>query len=196
MSPVSSYQPKANGHSRSVAAADVILSKKMQLMEQEQDQANGFHNNNNNNSQDCEEFHDTHTLNVHSQPGNKRCPPSSSRDNDDEPIVIFDTQNNTSISRTAKDQFAAALLRLQSGLDASSRRLDEIETKVNNLSKQQRQQANKAGSDTKRGAGAGSWALTLLGNGRLGALLYLSWPVFVFLAMRALERRAALKKLV
>lgn len=190
MSPVS-YQPKANGFSgpaqangKTTLPADVLMSKKMQLLESESPQANGFNNNNNNATPESEVFHDTHTLSAHV--GNKR----SSQD--DEPIVIFDTQSNTSIAQTAKDQFAAALLRLQSGLDVSTQRLEAIEAKVDNLTKQQRQQQSKVqqnNADKK----AGSWATTLLGKGQFGTLLYLGWPVLVFVAMRALERRSMLK---
>ena len=189
MAPVS-YQSKANGFTgparanvKTTSMQEALLNKKMQLLENDgTHQANGFDNNNK--PAEGEVFHDTQTLSAHV--GNKKF------SQDDEPIVIFDTQTNTSIAQTAKDQFAAALLRLQSGLDVSTQRLEAIEAKIDNLSKQQRQHGKLHDANSKKAA---TWTEALLGKGRLGTLLYMSWPVLVFVAMRALERRSMLKKL-
>lgn len=184
------YQPKTNGFSDRVQAngknipTEALLNKKMLLLEGESQQANGFGDNDGQRSQDCDVFHDTKTLSAHI--AGKRATQEG------EPIVIFDTQSNTSIAQTAKDQFAAALLRLQSGLDVSKQRLDSIEAKVENLTRQQRQQSKPNSSGIKK---ASTWTKALLGDGRLGTLLYLSWPLFVFVAMKALERRSLMKKL-
>lgn len=172
---------KLQGSQDEMMIGAALANKKMQLIEEENHrvQTNGFHKTP---QQDCEVFEESQTLGLHRHSSNQ----------DDEPIVIFDTQNNTSISQTAKDQFAAALLRLQSGLDVSTQRLDAIETRIDDLVKQTRQQARQQQSKSESKS---SWATTLVGNGKLGTLLYLSWPVLVFVALRTIERRNMLNKL-
>lgn len=158
-----------------------LANKKLELMEQEY----GASEPRSNQSQEAEVFHDTSALGAHTT--NRR---SSSQDT--EPIVIYSTQSNTSIAQTAKDQMAAALLRLQSGLDSSTLRLSAIETRVDELVKQQRQKtrSNQEAPKAKRN----NW-LSPSSSSHLNTLIYLSWPVLVFVAMRALEKRALLKKL-
>lgn len=190
--------------------AQALAEKKLKLIQEEEDSisSNGYSSNNNksnNKSQYCngttktklaspaaseDVFQDTcaqptaHSRSFRSDNGN-----SNHHDNA-EHIIIYDGQSNTSIAQTAKDQFAAALLRLQSGLDESSRRLQTVETKVDEFIKQQQQrnqqqakaQQNNDTSNNKKGMGK-----FLSQHG--ATIVYVGWPVLVFLAMRALERR-------
>ena len=161
-----------------------LANKKLDIIEQEHNQFNnGTLLNNRSQQETAEVFHDTHSLGAHAS--------AKSSNLDDEPIVIFDTQSNTSIAQTAKDQFAAALLRLQSGLDDSSSRLDAIESKIDDIVRQQRQQTTRTNQASSNSSG---W-LYFTSDTRYRTILYLSWPVLVFVAMRALEKRALLKRL-
>lgn len=191
----------ANGSSPSIATASqqfndsearAIASKKLQLIEEEMDQreqSNGFINTNGLNNagggaaQRDEVFQDTCAQPVaHSRQQQRNS------DNSGEQILIYDGQNNTSIAQTAKDQFAAALLRLQNGLDESTKRLLVVESKVDDFIKQQQERnqlqskRNDMSSNNKKGMGK------FLNQGTT-TLLYLGWPVLVFFALRAIERR-------
>lgn len=100
---------------------------------------------------------------------------------DDEPRIFGFEQ--TSIGRSAKDQFADALLRLQSDLDNTTGRLDELATKVDGIqssgrrSQQQQQQTKSSANRTTA-----------------ETLFYIGWPVLVFFAIRGLERRYEMRK--
>jgi len=166
-----------NGYSQSEAEA--IARKKIKCIEEEQEDlrttrsAATMPNNE-------EIFHDTCAQPVaHSR---QKQVVSNSKDNQ-EHVLIYDGQSNSSISQTAKDQFAAALLRLQSGLDESTRRLKEVESKVEGFIKQQ--QRNQQQSLPKEDKNKSKKGLGL-------TLLYLGWPILVFLAMRTIERRNSL----
>lgn len=136
------------------------------------------------NQQDEEIFLDTNSLGAHNNIKNK----TKSQEND-EPIVIFDGQSNSSIAQTARDQFAAALLRLQTGLDESTKRLSTIENKLEDVIRQRNSLGrSKSHSDNKSGGG-------FLGRGQLTSIIYLGWPVLVYFAMRAIERRSLAQKL-
>lgn len=88
------------------------------------------------------------------------------------------------IGQSARDQFAAALLRLQANLERSSERLASVEDKLEELLRQ-RQQQLELQRQRKQEAARGA-----LAGGRLRTILYLGWPVLVFVALRALERRS------
>lgn len=153
--------------------ASKLANKKLDMMERDM---------NGNSAPEAEVFHDTSAQGA----GH-----TSNRQAGDEPIVIYDTQSNTSIAQTAKDQFAAALLRLQAGLDESTTRLGAMEKRLDEIVNKQRQQQTKSNQEATA-AKSHKWFAS---SGRLNTLMYLSWPVLVFVVMKALEKRAVMKKL-
>lgn len=183
----------ANGNSKHCdnnLDAEALVSKKLQFLEGDEPQkANGiskgtttFAPQQTGISDDEEEvFLDTCALGAHAK--------RKLAENGEPVVVVFDGQNNTSISQTAKDQFAAALLRLQANLDDSTKRLFSVESKLDELEKQhqQQKQSQRAVSRSQNAvAKSGGW--TSSQNTR--TLLYLGWPILVFFAIRAFERRA------
>lgn len=99
----------------------------------------------------------------------------------DEVVEIF--------NETAKDQFAAALLRLQTDLDSTNKRMLDIEIKMESLIKKQESKNNQS----KQKATNSSKGHVILNWDNLGNLVYFGWPIVVYLAMRAIERRNSLK---
>jgi len=153
-----------------------ILNKKLMFMREEE--ANNLHDGNNNRGDTSnleDTFMDTNTVDAHAK--FEQLEPQ-----------IFD-QNNSSIGQSARDQFAVALLRLQADLDSTGQRLAQIESKVDklNLNKQRAGKTTDAGRGDKRSG--------LFGGNNMSTIMYLSWPLIVFVAMRAIERRSLSGKL-
>lgn len=100
---------------------------------------------------------------------------------------VVEADDETSIGRSAKDQFADALLRLQADLDKASGRLCAIETKVDQMAQQDRSSSNKHVriNDNKHNR----TAKKILSQKNLARLFYIGWPVLVYVVLRALERR-------
>lgn len=172
---------KSNGFARSQihleepiaesqAADDLLETKKKILMMVEE-------NNNESNAtadqQETDTFADTFTLTPkqHSRPSQQ----------DQEPIEIY--------NKSARDQFAAALLKLQNDLDLTSKKLHDIENKMDSFqSKIARQQQADKDKATKAAAKSSG----LFNKSNITAnLIYFGWPVVVYLAFRAIERRNA-----
>lgn len=141
------------------------LKKKMLLIDEplQQDQ------NNNNTSANDDTFADTF---AHQQKSA----------NQDHLIQVF-SQNQMSTSGP-HDQFAAALLRLQADLDSASQRMSAIEAKLEASIKARQQQQRQQVTPGKR-------ADLLSGRNLTASLVYLAWPVVVYAAMRAVERRSS-----
>lgn len=177
---------KQNGYSKtSTTGDDKTLIKKLIIADQDEEPNGADSNNNNSNSNsnninsDEEEFSDMST----SVAGN--CDQVSL-----EPAAAA-AEVETSIGRSARDQFAAALLRLQADLDRTSGRLDAIETKVDRLTREAKQQVGRTSNNQPRGA-----KNRVLSGKNLRTLFYIGWPVLVFFAMRAIERRRSAARMV
>lgn len=181
----------SNGHSKQLKAAqsspapstayqqdedEILVKKKLQMLQEDQTVNNNNDNNNNDSRNEEEQFADTFTMGAHAKLTH------------DEPIIFDGANTRTSIGHSARDQMAAALLRLQAQLDTSSQRLAAVETKLENLTRRHMQQSRE--SSMKQSGAKG-----LLSRDNLTNLAYLTWPILVFVAMRAIERRAAAKKL-
>lgn len=150
-------------------------AKKKLMFLEEQQQQNGTHFcDKNNNSNEDEKFADVCTVS------------EAHANQDQDGPQIFGRNSNGSINQTAKDQFAAALLRLQADLDSTSKRLSELEVKLDKQAG--KQQASGAGRAT--GAGGKGAAKGYFSRDNLASVVYLGWPVLVFLAIRAFERRS------
>lgn len=157
-------------------AETLLLAKKKELLDEQQEPE--VNNNNNNAGQTEEKFSDLRTIGI-----NGKC----SSEQEEPCIFTGDHEIETSIGRSAKDQFADALLRLQSDLHNNTERLSELANKVEkiNLSssrggRMQQQQNNKSSP--------------VLNRDNITTLFYFSWPVMVFLAIRAYERRSLSSK--
>lgn len=100
--------------------------------------------------------------------------------NNDEPVQVFDDSQSSSFTQTVQDQFAGALLRLQTSLDKTDQRIATIEKRLNDVARQiaQRQQSSACGK-TKNPLAK-----------HLPTIAYFGWPILVYLTMRALERRS------
>lgn len=171
-----------------------LLKKKLVMLEDKLDNNisdtnnNNNNNNSNNNQSDSEEMYgDAQTIGSHpTQFAGKFA-------NTDEKIPIFTNQNNEHqhqqnnlFGPSIKDQFATALLRLQQDLDATNQKLNDIETKVDSISKQNlnnRQQSNRQQTSGANKKG-------FLSKNSMYTLMYFGWPVVVFIAMRALEKKS------
>lgn len=153
--------------------SELLAKKKLVLMEQDVT----INNNNSGEVDQDETFCDIKTTAdlIHSKLNTQ-----------DEQIFIFgkDKQpNKGNINNSIRDQFAASLLRLQANLDEQNSRLVDLEAKLDTIQRSRRQQGNK---DKKSKGALGG----LIGDITLGKLAYLSWPILVFVAMRAIERRS------
>lgn len=173
-------KPKSNGISSSTCdrqtsngylvsdEEEQIVRKKLIMMAQEEKNSYNFERNDaNNNDNNDDIFADTYAFKK--SDANMR--------NQIEPVVVF--------SQTAKDQFAASLLKLQADLDFTTNRLSSIETTIDNLTRQQKQQqqlANKKSETNKKKS-------AIFNKSNLANLVYFGWPVLVFIAMRAIEKR-------
>lgn len=102
------------------------------------------------------------------------------QDHDDKQIPIFG--NQSSIRNLLTDQFASSLLRLQTDLDGTNRRLNELEMKLSQLQL-------KCNKD--------SAAIDSMGVGKnkrrelMTTLFHLGWPVLVFIVIRSYDRSRA-----
>lgn len=141
------------------------LKKKMLLLEEpvQQDQ-----NNNNATPSKAETFADTFT---HQQKVS----------NQDNLIHVF--SQVASSTSGLHDSFATALLRLQAKLDSADERLGVIESKLEATIKARLQQRQQV-TPVKR-------TNVLTGRSLTTSLAYLAWPVVVYVAMRAIERRSS-----
>lgn len=110
-----------------------------------------------------EEYSDTLTMGVHSKIGGEM-----------------------SVGESAKGQFASALLRLQIDLDATNRRLNGLESKLDAALSSKPRNERVKGTEARRDR--------LLSRDNMYTLIYLSWPLVVFLTMRAIERRSLARK--
>lgn len=99
----------------------------------------------------------------------------------DDQIPVFGSTSG-SIGQTVRDQFAVALLRLQTDLEATSQRLVEMESKLEEWTRKTRSQARPPTS-AKPSKG-------IFTKDNVYNIAYLGWPVLVYLAMRAIERRS------
>lgn len=165
----------ANSKSPSGKQEKALLKKKLSLLE---DQIKEDTNNNNNQSQsDNEEFFgDTHTTEAHFSKFNNSL--------NDEKIPIF-SSNTGETNQSVKDQFAVALLRLQHDLDATNQKLGQVETRLDAINRQVTGFGNK-----QKGAAGRANKSGLFSKDNMYNLMYLSWPVVVFIAMRAIEKRS------
>lgn len=102
--------------------------------------------------------------------------------NNNEPVQVFsDDQDQSSFAHTVQDQFAGALLRLQTSLDKTDKRIASIETRLNEFA---RQTAHRQQPKASKGRL----------SQHLSTIAFFGWPIVVFLAMRALERRSLTTK--
>lgn len=101
---------------------------------------------------------------------------------EDQPSIYGEVE--TSIGRSAKDQFADALLRLQSDLHNATERLSDLEKKVDKIN------MSRGGPPIQESKSK----FSVFDRNNVTTLLYFSWPVVVFLAIRAIEKRSASSK--
>lgn len=100
------------------------------------------------------------------------------KSSDDKQIPVF-TQRS-SITFSLRDQFATALLRLQTDLDDTTRKMETFEARLDSLNKFFI--ANSAQKNVKkRGVSKLLDALPIM--------FYITWPLFLYVAMRFIERR-------
>lgn len=151
------------------ASNDALLKKKL-LLSVEDQVANQRLDMNNNKG---ETFADSYTMGSNTKQVNEEDP------------IIFNA-DNSSINQSAKDQFAVALLRLQADLDATSHRLTEMESKVDKI-----RNATAQSTQPKQVYAGKVVRKSLFSRDNIASLIYLGWPVVVFLAMRAIEKRRA-----
>lgn len=165
----------ANGNS---SEDSVILKKKLTMFEDKLEKSNDSNNNHSTNESYSEDiFGDTQTIGVH--------PKFSSKSHEDK-IPIFTDQGSeqqSSFSQSIKDQFAIALLRLQQDLDVTNRKLDDIEAKVNLITRQNSDNRQKNKPKNRDGTG-------FFNKNNMYSLIYFGWPVVVFIAMRAIEKKS------
>lgn len=113
---------------------------------------------------------------------------ASARHSDDHASIGIFSNQSLAPSTAIRDQFADALLRLQTDLDSTSRRLADLEQQVQSVTRMndqvQRQQKQQA-SDRPTGKKS-----SLFSGKNASRLLFLSWPILVYVAMRAIERRS------
>lgn len=181
---INGQEPKSS-NGLAMDPTESLLNKKLLLLEEHSNESNNnsYHQassfQNGGHQEEEESFADAHTFGAH-----------AGKFDDEEPLIF--NSNGTSMIRTARDQFAIALLSLQADLEATSRRLAEIETKVSTVNKQQQQQnlAAAAAARSRENAKGG-----LFNKENLTSLVYLSWPVVVFFAIRAIERRSMAAKM-
>lgn len=178
----------------SASNGNKLLKKKLVMLEDKlnndiSDMDNNNNCANNNNQSDGEEIYgDAQTIGSHP----KRFVGKSTIA--DEKIPIFTDQNNEQQQQQSnlfgpsiKDQFATALLRLQHDLDATNEKLNDIETKLDSISKRNLNNSRQSnwqqtsGSSSKKG---------FLNKNNIYTLMYFGWPVVVFIAMRALEKKS------
>lgn len=161
----------------------VSLKEKIMMLEEKIGNSNQTlddNNNYNNNQSDTDEvFGDTQTVGVH---------PKFSSGSNDEKIPIFGDQNNEQqqgpFGQSVKDQFAISLLRLQKDLDATNFKLNEVETRIDAIYRQNSLNQEKLNKQTKNNKSS------LFNRDNMFTLMYFGWPVVVFIAMRAFERRS------
>lgn len=189
---------QANGDD--TAAMKRAARKKLALIESEQQAFNHKRatrqnniNNNNKSEESVDVFSDT-SCQAAAAAAHARL--ATAPTHSDEPIVFSAKQSNaaTQMGGLMRDQMAAALLRLQAGLDATDTRLGELEKRVDSLATatQRAQAAASASSSAKAAASRNkSHASAILDTlGGPTGIAYLAWPVLVCLALRAYERRA------
>lgn len=152
--------------SQSPVELDPFITKKLIQIEEED------HTNNNDSDRMEDTFSDTCTMGSHC-----KIP-------DENPMIFSELK--TSINQTARDQFAVALLRLQTDLDAASRRLTEVESRVDGINRLQRNRDAQIKASTKSSG--------LFCRDNLVSLAYLSWPIIIIVAMKAIERRSVASK--
>lgn len=173
--PLIKVPPTANGHS---FEDGVVLKKKLSLFEDKLANSNDSNENHSINQSNGEDiFGDTQTIGVH--------PKFSNKSNDDK-IPIFTDQGNeeqSSFSQSIKDQFAIALLRLQQDLDATNSKLNDIEAKVNSITRQNSDNRHQNRSKNRDRTG-------FFNKDNIYSLIYFGWPVVVFIAMRAIEKKS------
>lgn len=99
----------------------------------------------------------------------------------DEQILIINQSN--SIHKSMQDQFATSILRLQANMESTSQRLNELEAKINQI---QRQRNQPLSDSTANFYAFGKERTQKI----ITTLVQYGWPVVVYLAIRAIERRA------
>lgn len=110
---------------------------------------------------------------------------SDDDDDDQAAIQVFPCEKQQIDSTpTLQDRFASALLRLQSDLDESCQRVEELKLRITKLEK------SSSSSSSVSSSRPFSIKNALLSN--LVPLAYLGWPMLVYLAMRAYERKLML----
>lgn len=182
--------------------SELLAKKKLTLIEQEENnnfinnhvnltngndkvygRLNGVHNeeNNDNNDDKNEVFSDMKTTvdSLHKKLNSSQ----------DDQIFIFgraQQQNNESFRNSIRDQFAESLLKLQADLDGTSDRLNELEARISAIQqRQQRQQSSTESLNKSQGK-----FRKLLDDPVVSKLIFLGWPILVFVTMRAIERRS------
>lgn len=175
-----------------VCDTDAEISKQKQLYLKE-NSAHGMdatQSDNNNNKHDDSEpkenFFDTGFHQEWRAPRKSRHIPVEKDSNDNEPLLVY-SDENSSITRTVRDQFAVALLKLQSDLEATGRRLSELESAVRNAG------VGRGTTRTEQGARPSTGGKCQSGN--MMQILYIGWPMIVYIAMRYMERRSLANKL-
>lgn len=111
---------------------------------------------------------------------------STNHPQDDQILIISrnSNDNNNNIHKSMEDQFASSLLRLQAGLDSTTARLQELENKINQIQKKQNQLATNSSSSPKD-----------RNTQIILTLIQLGWPLVVYVAIKAIERRALKNKI-
>lgn len=108
---------------------------------------------------------------------------STTRDHpQDEQILIINQSN--SIHKSMQDQFASSILRLQADLDTTSQRLGRLETKIEQIQRQQKQSSPNSTANLRGFSKERSQRI-------ISTLVQFGWPVIVYLAFRAIERRTS-----
>lgn len=174
-------QPLQNGFSADEAQ---ILKKKLISAQEEEYNANNNSLQQTNHQEDTrieqDEFEDTSTMGAHAK-----------MNTDEPPVLVFPNQRGTSsIGKSVNGQFAAALLRLQVDLDATCKRLSGLETRLDSaISKTQTRETQEKAREA-----AAKKRSNLFTKDNVYTLIYLSWPVVVYMTMRAIERRSLASK--
>lgn len=194
----SNGQTHANGLQKG-QSFDQLLSSKQKLLlaektaRQNESKVDDINLNNNNieyHNNETESYGDafTHASTQHSKFSSiqtKRATKFLSDNNNDEPLQVFDGSQTSSFVHTVQDQFAGALLRLQTSLDKTDQRIASLEKRLNEFARQiaQRQQQSSSRNSSK---------IPLAKH--LPTLAYLGWPILVYLTMKAMERRSVAAK--
>lgn len=106
-----------------------------------------------------------------------------------ESLADIFSNDSSMVNPTQQDQFAAALVRLQTDLSSTDSRLNAIEAKVDRILQDQRQRSSaRAHLRQPRDQTRSLSILNRLTSTQ--SLISFAWPVVIYLMMRLMERRS------